>query len=55
MPSRKEIEWSQLKVGSLVLAAMAVLIGLIFLMNGASGGLFGHKRVLRAYFANAAT
>ncbi len=54
MPSRKEIQWSQLKVGLLVLAAMAVLIGLIFLMNGASGGLFGHKRVLRAYFANAA-
>ena len=54
MPSRKEIQWSQLKVGLLVLAAVAVLIGLIFLMNGAGGGLFGHKRVLRAYFANAA-
>jgi phospholipid/cholesterol/gamma-HCH transport system substrate-binding protein len=54
VPSRKEIQWSQLKVGSLVLAAMAVLIALIFLMNGTDGGLFGHKRVLRAYFANAA-
>ena len=54
MPSRKEIQWSQLKVGLLVLAAMAVLIGLIFLMNGTSGGLFGRKLVLRAYFANAA-
>lgn len=54
MPSHKEIQWSQLKVGSLVLAAMAVLIGLIFLMNGTSGGLFGHKLILRAYFANAA-
>ena len=54
MPSRKEIQWSQLKVGSLVLAAMAVLIGLIFLMNGTSGGPFGRKIVLRSYFANAA-
>lgn len=54
MPSRKEIQWSQLKVGSLVLAAMVVLIGLIFLMNGTSGGLFGRKMILRCYFANAA-
>jgi phospholipid/cholesterol/gamma-HCH transport system substrate-binding protein len=54
VPSRKEIQWSQLKVGLLVLAAMAVLIALIFLMNGTTGGLFGHKHVLRAYFANAA-
>ena len=54
MPSRKEIQWSQLKVGSLVLAAMAVLIGLIFLMNGTGGGPFGRKIVLRSYFANAA-
>ena len=53
MPSRKEIQWSQLKVGLLVLAAMAVLIGLIFLMSG-TGGLFGRKLVLRSYFANAA-
>jgi phospholipid/cholesterol/gamma-HCH transport system substrate-binding protein len=54
VPSRKEIQWSQLKVGVLVLAALVVLIGLIFLMNGTSGGLFGQKHVLRAYFANAA-
>lgn len=54
MPSHKEIQWSQLKVGSLVLAAMAVLIGLIFLMNGSGGGPFGRKIVLRSYFANAA-
>jgi phospholipid/cholesterol/gamma-HCH transport system substrate-binding protein len=54
VPSRKEIQWSQLKVGLLVLAAMAVLIGLIFLMSGTSGGLFGRKLILRSYFANAA-
>ena len=40
VPSRKEIQWSQLKVGALVLVAMAVLIGLIFLMSGSTGGLF---------------
>jgi phospholipid/cholesterol/gamma-HCH transport system substrate-binding protein len=53
VPSRKEIQWSQLKVGSLVMAAMAVLIALIFLMNGSTGGVFGRKQVLRAYFGNA--
>jgi phospholipid/cholesterol/gamma-HCH transport system substrate-binding protein len=54
VPSHKEIQWSQLKVGSLVLAAMVVLIALIFLMNGTSGGLFGQKLYIRAYFPNAA-
>lgn len=54
MPSRKEIQWSQLRVGALVLAATAVLILLIFLMSGSSGGLFTPKLVLRAYFPNAA-
>ena len=54
MPSRKEIQWSQLRVGALVLAATAVLIGLIFLMSGSTGGLFAPKLVLRSYFANAA-
>ena len=53
MPSRKEIQWSQLRVGALVLAAMAVLIGLILLMSGQSGGLFARKLVLRSYFENA--
>jgi phospholipid/cholesterol/gamma-HCH transport system substrate-binding protein len=54
VPSRKEIQWSQLRVGALVLAAMAVLIGLIFLMSGSSGGLFARKLLLRSYFENAA-
>jgi phospholipid/cholesterol/gamma-HCH transport system substrate-binding protein len=52
VPSRKEIQWSQLKVGALVLLGTAVLVGLIFLMSG-SGGLFSHKLVLRCYFDNA--
>ncbi len=54
MPSRKEIQWSQLRVGALVLAAMAVLIVLIFLMSGSTGGLFARKLKLRSYFENAA-
>jgi phospholipid/cholesterol/gamma-HCH transport system substrate-binding protein len=53
VPSRKEIQWSQLKVGALVMAAMAVLVVLIFLMSGSTGGLFAPKLVLRSYFANA--
>ena len=53
MPSRKEIQWSQLKVGALVLVAVAVLIGLIFLMSGSTGGLFAKKLTLRSYFENA--
>lgn len=33
---------------------MAVLVGLILLMSGQSGGLFNRKLVLRSYFENAA-
>jgi phospholipid/cholesterol/gamma-HCH transport system substrate-binding protein len=53
VPSRKEIQWSQLRVGALILIAMAVLVGLIVLMSGSSGGLFARKIVLRAYYENA--
>ena len=53
MPSRKEIQWSQLKVGTLVLVAVAILIALIFLMSGSTGGLFAPKLTLRTYFDNA--
>jgi phospholipid/cholesterol/gamma-HCH transport system substrate-binding protein len=53
VPSRKEIQWSQLKVGILVLVAVAVLIGLVFLMSGSTGGLFTRKLTLRSYFHNA--
>src|SRR6185437_2221478 len=45
--------WSQLKVGALVLAAMAVLILVILLMNSASGGIFSKKLTVRTYFDNA--
>lgn len=53
MPSRKEIKWSQLKVGALVLLGVAILVGLIFLMSGSTGGLFSSKEYLRTYFPNA--
>jgi phospholipid/cholesterol/gamma-HCH transport system substrate-binding protein len=53
VPSRKEIQWAQLRVGALVLVATAVLVGLILLMSGSSGGLFARKLVLRSYFGNA--
>jgi len=54
VPSRKEIQWSQLRVGALVLVAMAILVGLILLMSGSSGGPFARKLILRSYFENAA-
>jgi phospholipid/cholesterol/gamma-HCH transport system substrate-binding protein len=54
VPSRKEIQWSQLRVGALVLVAMVVLIGIILLMSGSSGGPFAPKLTLRSYFENAA-
>jgi phospholipid/cholesterol/gamma-HCH transport system substrate-binding protein len=53
VPSRKEIQWSQLKVGALVLVAVGVLIFIIFLMSGSTGGLFARKVLLRTYFDNA--
>lgn len=54
MPSRKEIQWSQLRVGALVLMGTTVLILLIFLMSGTTGGIFSRKLTLRSYFENAA-
>jgi len=53
MPEQNEIRWSQLRVGALVAVAIAVLIGLIFLMTGSSGGLFTRKIKVRSYFDNA--
>ncbi len=54
MPSRKEIQWSQLRVGALVLTALTLLVSLIFLLSGSTGGLFAKKLILRSYFDNAA-
>lgn len=52
MPSRKQLQWSQLKVGITVVAASITLAVLIFLMSG-TGGLFTKKIILKTYFDNA--
>ncbi len=55
MPSQQEVQWSQLKVGVLVIVALAALTALIFLMSGSTGGgLFSSKITLRSYFENSA-
>jgi len=54
VPSQQEVQWSQLKVGVLVIVALIALTALIFLMSGSSGGLFAGKITLRSYFENAA-
>ena len=53
MPSRKEIQWSQLKVGSLILVALAALVFIIFRMSASTGGLFAKRITLVCYFDNA--
>lgn len=54
MPSQQQVRWSQLKVGVLVIVALAALTALIFLMSGDTGGLFSGKITLRSYFENSA-
>ena len=54
MPSQQEVQWSQLKVGVLVLVALTALAALIFLMSGSTGGIFSRKTTLRSYFENSA-
>jgi phospholipid/cholesterol/gamma-HCH transport system substrate-binding protein len=54
VPSQQEVQWSQLKVGVLVIVALAALTALVFLMAGSTGGLFTGKTTLRSYFENAA-
>ncbi|HEX8712125.1 MAG TPA: MlaD family protein [Terracidiphilus sp.] len=53
MPSRKDIQWSQLKVGTLVIVALAALVFIIFRMSASTGGPFSKKITLICYFANA--
>ena len=54
MPSQQEVQWSQLKVGVLVIVALAALTALVFLMSGSTGGIFTGKITLRSYFENSA-
>ena len=53
MPSQQEVKWSQLKVGLIVMASVALLCLLLFLMTSASGmSIFSRKIVLTSYFDN---
>jgi len=52
VPSQKQLQWSQLRVGLTVIFASAVLVALIFLMSNTTG-LFTRKIVLHSYFDNA--
>jgi phospholipid/cholesterol/gamma-HCH transport system substrate-binding protein len=54
VPSQQEVQWSQLKVGVLVLVALAALTALVFLMSGNTGGFLAGKFTVRSYFENAA-
>ena len=53
MPSQQEVQWSQLKIGVMVIVALAVLTGLVFLMSGQTGGFLTSKVTVRSYFENA--
>jgi phospholipid/cholesterol/gamma-HCH transport system substrate-binding protein len=52
VPSQKQLKWSQLKVGLVVLGASVTLAILVFLMNS-TGGWFTKKIILKSYFDNA--
>jgi phospholipid/cholesterol/gamma-HCH transport system substrate-binding protein len=52
LPSQKQLKWSELKVGIVVLVASVTLGILIFLISG-TGGLFTPKIVIKSYFDNA--
>ncbi len=54
MPSQQEVQWSQLKVGVLVLVSIVLLIFFLFILTSGSGlGTFGRKLAAVAYFENA--
>ena len=54
MPSQQQVQWSQLKVGVLVLVALVALTALVFLMSGTTGGFFTGKIIVKSYFENSA-
>ncbi len=53
MPNQHEVRWSQLKVGVLVIVALAALTALISLMSGSSGGIFSRRILVHSFFENA--
>jgi len=52
LPSQRQVQWAQLRVGLTVIFAVIVLAVLIFLMTG-TGGFFTPKIVIKSYFDNA--
>jgi phospholipid/cholesterol/gamma-HCH transport system substrate-binding protein len=54
LPGQQEVRWSQLKVGTLVIVALAALVALIFLMTNNTGGMWSGRITLRSYFENSA-
>ncbi len=55
MPSQQEVQWSQLKIGVIVLVSTVILVTLLFLMTSSSGlGILSKKITVRTYFENAA-
>jgi phospholipid/cholesterol/gamma-HCH transport system substrate-binding protein len=52
LPSQKQLQWSQLRVGLTVIIASLTLGLLLFLMSGVSG-LFTRRITLKSYFDNA--
>jgi phospholipid/cholesterol/gamma-HCH transport system substrate-binding protein len=54
MPSQQEVQWSQLKIGLIVLVASIILVTLLFLMTSSSGvGIFSRNITCSVYFDNA--
>lgn len=54
MPSQQQVQWSQLKVGVLVIVALSTLTALIFLISGSTGGFLTGKITIISYFENSA-
>jgi len=54
LPSQQQVQWSQLKVGVLVIVALCALTALVFLMSGNTGGFLTGKLTLVSYFENSA-
>jgi phospholipid/cholesterol/gamma-HCH transport system substrate-binding protein len=52
VPSQKQLQWSQLRVGITVIVASLVLAVLLFLISN-TAGLFTRRITLRSYFDNA--
>jgi phospholipid/cholesterol/gamma-HCH transport system substrate-binding protein len=54
LPSQQQVQWSQLKVGVVILVALSALTALVFLMSGNTGGFFTGRITVQSYFENSA-